>query len=153
MSNSSSDNLGNNSGAPSKEANGAGTKSTRISRREFGLDAAIGAAAAAALSISPPSLLNARRDPDNISSATPTGEQETAAAKPMLTPEQSHDVEAKLANIVRKYGERLSEEQRKHLRKILVYNETMLAPVRAFALQNGDPPVSVLKLSSGKNSE
>jgi len=155
VSNSSSDNLGNNSGAPSKEANGAGTKSTRISRREFGLDAAIGAAAAAtaALSISPPSLLNARRDPDNISSATPTGEQETAAAKPMLTPEQSHDVEAKLANIIRKYGERLSEEQRKHLRKILAYNETMLAPVRAFALQNGDPPVSVLKLSSGKNSE
>ena len=125
----------------------------RISRREFGLDATIGAAAAAALSLSPPSLLNARRDPDNISPAIPAGEQETAGAKPTLTPEQSRDVEAKLANIIRKYGERLSEEQRKHLRRILAYNETMLAPVRAFALQNGDPPVSVLKLSSGKNSE
>jgi len=149
VSNSSSD----NSGAPTKDANRAETKSARISRREFGLDAAIGAAAAAALSLSPPSLLAARRDPDNISPAIPTGEQETAGAKPTLTPEQSRDVEAKLANIIRKYGERLSEEQRKHLRRILAYNETMLAPVRAFALQNGDPPVSVLKLSSGKNSE
>ena len=149
MSNSSSD----NSGAPIKDANRAETKSARISRREFGLDATIGAAAAAALSLSAPSLLAARRGPDNISPAIPTGEQETAGAKPTLTPEQSRDVDAKLANIIRKYGERLSEEQRKHLRRILAYNETMLAPVRAFALQNGDPPVTVLKLSSGKNSE
>ena len=149
MSNSSSD----NSSAPIKDANRAETKSARISRREFGLDAAIGAAAAAALSLSPPSLLNARRDPDNISPAIPMGEQETPGAKPTLTPEQSRDVDAKLANIIRKYGERLSEEQRKHLRRILAYDETMLAPIRAFALQNGDPPVTVLKLSSGKNSE
>jgi hypothetical protein len=149
VSNSSSD----NSGAPIKDANRAETKSARISRREFGLDAAIGAAAAAALSLSPPSLLAARRDPDNISPAIPTGEQETAGAKPTLTPEQSRDVDAKLANITRKYGERLSEEQRKHLRRILAYDETMLAPIRAFALQNGDPPVTVLKLSGGKNNE
>jgi hypothetical protein len=151
VSNSSS----NKSGAPIKDARGAETKSARISRREFGLDATIGAVAtaAAALSISPPSLLNARRDLENISPAIPASEQETAAAKLALTPEQSRDVEAKLANIIRKYGERLSEEQRKHLGKVLAYNETMLAPVRAFALQNGDPPVTVLKLSSGKNSD
>jgi hypothetical protein len=149
VSNSSSD----NSGAPIKDANRAETKSARISRREFGLDATIGAAAAAALSLSAPSLLAARRGPDNISPAIPTGEQETAGAKPTLTPEQSRDVDAKLANITRKYGERLSEEQRKHLRRILAYHETMLAPIRAFALQNGDPPVTVLKLSGGKNNE
>lgn len=143
MSNSSSD----NSGAPNKDANGADSKSVRISRREFGLDAAL----AAALVVSPPSLLTARRDSDNISPTNPVGEQETAAVK--LTPEQSRDVEAKLANIIRKYGERLSEEQRQHLRRILAYNETMLAPVRAFALQNGDPPITVLKLSSGENNE
>jgi hypothetical protein len=151
VSNSSS----NNSGAPIKDARGTETKSVRISRREFGLDAAVGAAAAAAaaLSISPPSLSNARRAPANISPAIPMGEQETAGAKPTLTPEQSRAVEAKLANIIRKYGERLSEEQRKHLRRILAYDETMLAPIRAFALQNGDPPITVLKLSGGKNRE
>jgi hypothetical protein len=148
VSNSSSKNSGNSSGAPVKDANRAETKSARISRREFGLDAA---AAAAAFSLSSPSLLTARRDLDNISPTIPTGEQETAT--PKLTPEQSRDVEAKLANIIRKYGERLSEEQRKHLRRILAYSETMLAPIRAFALQNGDPPVTVLKLSSEKNNE
>jgi hypothetical protein len=147
VSNSSSNNLG----PPNKDAIGAEPSSPRISRREFGLDAAVGAAAAAALSLSRPSLLTARRDPDNISPTNPTGEQETAAVK--LTPEQSCDVEAKLANIIRKHGERLSEEQRKHLHKILAYNETMLAPIRAFKLRNGDPPVTVLKLSSEKNSE
>jgi hypothetical protein len=150
VSNSSSS---NNSDAPIKDTNSAETKSARISRREFGLDAAVGVATAAAISLSPPSLLHARRDLDNISPAIPAGEQETPAAKPTLTPQQSRDVEAKLANIIRKYGERLSEEQRKHLRKILAYNETMLAPVRAIALQNGDSPVAVLKLSSGKNSQ
>jgi hypothetical protein len=29
----------------------------------------------------------------------------------------------------------------------------MLAPIRAYPLQNGDAPVTVLKLSSGKNSD
>jgi hypothetical protein len=54
---SSSDNLG----ADFIDANGAETKSARISRREFGLDAAV-AAAAATLSLSPPSSRTARRD-------------------------------------------------------------------------------------------
>ena len=58
------------------------------------------------------------------------------------------EVDAKLANIIRKHGNRLSDEQRKRLRRILSYNETMLASVRMFRLQNDDPPASVLKISS-----
>jgi hypothetical protein len=64
-----------------------------------------------------------------------------------LTWEQTEEVDAKLANIVRKYGSRLSDEQRGHLRRILSYNEKMLASIRAFPLQNGDPRASVLKVS------
>jgi hypothetical protein len=64
-----------------------------------------------------------------------------------LSPEQNEEVDAKLASIVRKYGSRLSDEQREHLRRILSYNEKMLAAVRVFPLQNGDPPASVLKFS------
>ena len=105
---------------------------------------------AAAISISSPSLLAAPRDRHSIPPKDPASEQETGVK---LTPEQSQDVEAKLADIIRKYGERLSEEQRKHLRRILAYNETMLAPIRSFALQNGDPPVTVLKLTIEKNGE
>ena len=125
------------------------TKSARISRREFGLDAAV--VAALSLSVSPTAFLAERRDRDNISPTIAAGEQETGA--PKLTAEQSRDVEAKLVNIIRKYGERLSDEQRKHLRRILAYNETMLAPIRAYALQNGDAPVTVLKVSSAKSNE
>jgi hypothetical protein len=137
--------------APIKDANGTAMKSPRISRREFGLDAAVAAAGALSISVSPTGFLAERCDRDNISPAILAGEQETGA--PKLTAEQSRDVEAKLANIIRKYGERLSEDQRKHLRRILTYNETMLAPIRAYGLQNGDPPVTVLKLSNGKNNE
>ncbi|MGD0427247.1 MAG: hypothetical protein ABSC10_11050 [Candidatus Acidiferrales bacterium] len=146
---STSSSSSDNSDAPIKDANGAKTKAARISRREFGLDAAV--AAALSLSVSPSGLLGERRDRDTISPAIAASEQDSLG--PKLTAEQSRDVEAKLANIIRKYGERLSEEQRKHLRRILAYNETMLAPIRAFTLQNGDPPVTVLKLSSGKNNE
>lgn len=60
---------------------------------------------------------------------------------------QNAEVEAKLASIVRKYGSRLSQEERLHLRKILVYNEKMLASVRAFSVENGDSPASVFKVS------
>jgi hypothetical protein len=147
VSTSSSDS--DNSNGSIKDANGAVTKSARISRREFGLDAAV--VAALSLSVSPTALLAERRDRDNISPTIAAGEQETGA--PKLTAEQSRDVEAKLANITRKYGERLSDEQRKHLRRILAYNETMLAPIRVYALQNGDAPVTVLKVSSAKSNE
>lgn len=58
----------------------------------------------------------------------------------------SDEVEARLANIVRQYGSRLSPEQVQHLRKILVENERMLAAVRSFSIENGDPPASVLKI-------
>jgi len=60
---------------------------------------------------------------------------------------QNAEVETKLANIVRKYGSRLSQEEREHLRKILAYNEKMLASVRAFSVQNGDSPASVFRVS------
>jgi hypothetical protein len=64
-----------------------------------------------------------------------------------LSPRQTEEVEAKLANIVRKYGSRLSDQQRNHLRRIVTYNEKMLASVRSFPLQNGDSPASVLAIS------
>jgi hypothetical protein len=104
----------------------------RLSRRRFGQHAAL----AAALSLSPAELLTAphhshRQGHDSIE----------------LTSEQAENVEARLADIIRKYGSRLSEEQRKHLRRMLSYNERMLASVCAFRLQNSDSPASVLKIS------
>jgi hypothetical protein len=118
----------------------------KISRRRFGRDAA----AMAALTVSPASLLGAEGDrgPASSVSTAPPGQTHSADySKLGITPEQATEVEAKLANIVRKFGSRLSPEQREHLRRILAYNERMLAGVRSFELQNGDPPASVLRIS------
>jgi hypothetical protein len=104
----------------------------RVSRREFSQQAAI--TAAAALSAAPA-----------LAAGSDFGGQAGASFK--LSPDQGQEVEAKLGNIVRKYGDRLTQEQRQHLRRILTYNERMLAAVRAFPLQNGDSPASVLKVS------
>jgi hypothetical protein len=104
----------------------------QISRRRFGQYAA----AAAGLSLSPAQFLAAPHD---------THQERHDGVD--LTPEQTREVDAKLVNIVRKYRTRLSDEQCRHLRRILSYNEKLLASVRAFPLQNGDPPAGVLRIS------
>ncbi|HSB74747.1 MAG TPA: hypothetical protein VLC12_03805 [Terriglobales bacterium] len=72
-----------------------------------------------------------------------------AAARAPAQDEGSHqnggESEARYQAIIRRYGKRLSEEQRKRLRKILDYNEKLLAPVRTFPLENGQPAATVLK--------
>jgi len=123
------------------EARPSGT-AAGISRRSFGRRAA----QVAALSLSPIPLLAAPPAPSQTSGAP---EQLSGKQNSGLAPELAQEVEAKLANIVRKYGMRLSDAQRQHLRRILTYNEKMLASVHAFSLQNGDPPASVLTLVAG----
>ena len=56
------------------------------------------------------------------------------------------EVEARYANALRVYGDRLSESQRQRLRKILVQNQRMLANVRKFPLENADSPATTLRL-------
>jgi hypothetical protein len=68
-----------------------------------------------------------------------------AAAQNEDSHQNGGDNEARYQAIIRRYGKRLSEEQRKRLRKILDYNEKLLAPVRTFPLDNGQPAATVLK--------
>jgi hypothetical protein len=98
---------------------------------------------AAAITLSPATLLGSNA---NSNQESKSGDKTPDKGSVGLTPEQSQEVEDRLDNIVRKYGNRLSGEQRQHLRRILTYNERMLASIRTFPLQNGDPPASVLKL-------
>jgi len=113
---------------------------SRISRRDFGRHAAV----AAALALSPGMVLGSPPSSPQESKAKPETPDSGLTG---LTAEQSQEVEARLTNIIRKYGNRLSIAQRDHLRRILAYNEKMLVSIRAFPLQNGDPPASVLKVS------
>jgi hypothetical protein len=132
------------------------TASNKISRRRFARQAA---AAAAAASLVPAGLLvlPAEAAPAPVAAAIPPTSTANAIAqrnaKSDLTPEQLAEVEARLANIVRKYGDRLTEEQRQHLRRNLTYHQTLLAPVRAFPLDQGDSPAFTLKLATGKDVE
>jgi len=89
-----------------------------------------------------------------------TGTLAIAAAKPVILPDepqqqaedtglspgQTQEIEARLNEVVRRYGDRLSEEQRQRVRHILEQNARMLAPIREFEVKNGDTPATTLKL-------
>jgi hypothetical protein len=120
-------------------------KTSPISRRAFGRRAAL-----AAVTLSSSAMLACNTG--SVQESKP-GEKSPDKNGGGLAPDQSQEVEARLANVVRKYGNRLSEEQRQHLRRILTYNERMLISIRAFSLQNGDPPASVLKISFGGEAD
>lgn len=67
-----------------------------------------------------------------------------------LSAEEQGEVEAQLANILRKYGKRLDGSQRERLRRILEHNQAMLRAIRSFPLRNGDAPASVLRVSQAR---
>jgi hypothetical protein len=107
-------------------------QSKQVSRREFAREVA---AAAAAAAIYPASAL-----------ATP----EEAAAPPQtpgettpLTAAAQAEVEAKYRAILRRYGSRLTEDQKKDVHRLLVEGQPSLEKLRAFPLANGDEPATV----------
>lgn len=108
-----------------------------ISRRQFGRKAALAAAA----TFTAPALLSPVTDAE-------VARPQEKKPEPLegLTLQQTAEVDARLANILRRYGSRFNEDQKARLRRILAQNERMMAPVRAFSLQNGDPPASVLRI-------
>jgi hypothetical protein len=63
-----------------------------------------------------------------------------------LTPAQLQEVDAWFNETVRRYGDRLSDEQRSRMRRILAQNQRLLAPIRDFPMDNGDTPATTLKL-------
>jgi hypothetical protein len=111
----------------------------RIPRRVFARRAALAATAIAA-----PKRLLVHAETTGLRGPFAADVQESEESK--LSPESRARVEATLQNILRKYGDRFSEDQKKRLRRIAAENERLLAAVRAFPLENWDPPANVLKL-------
>jgi hypothetical protein len=109
-------------------------------RRRFTLGAA--ATAAAAL-ISPAEALNqaAAKPPE-------TAQEKLQAAMAKLSPAAQAEVEAKLASILRKYGSRLSDEQKLDIRRVLAETQEGLEKMRAFPLDNSDQPATVFHLEA-----
>lgn len=104
----------------------------KLSRRDFARNAALAAATAAVL---PRDLLAqeekaAPRPPD----------------KPKLSPELQAEAEARIQNLFRKYGERLTDEQKADIRKQITEGMEGVEKLRAFPLDNPDEPATVLHL-------
>lgn len=104
-----------------------------ISRRDFAVSAALATAAVAAI---PANLLAQEK---------PAGEaaKPEAPQPPKLSVASQAEVEERYASILRKYGSRLNEEQKKDVHKSLVSQQQGLDQVRAFPLENWDEPATV----------
>lgn len=114
----------------------------KLSRREFARGATL-----AALAVSFPTELKGQQ-------GTPA-KPETAAAEEcesQLSPAARAEAEAKIQNVLRKYGDRLNEEQRAELRKSLFQTQEAAEKLRAFPLENGDEPAVVFRPLVGKES-
>jgi hypothetical protein len=110
-------------------------KNSGISRREFARRAAMASAAA---SLSPVEVLTAESAP-----ASPEPQQPPDL--PKLSPEGQAEVEARIHAILSQYGNRLSGEQKKDIRRLCALAQPPLDRLRAYALENGDGPALYLK--------
>ena len=120
------------------EKKDSSNSSPGISRRDFARRAVLVAATTAVI----PSNLLVR--PETIPAAAPQAAQQPE--EPKLSPESRAEAEAKLQAIFRKYGSRLSEEQKTDLRRLVKESQKSLESLRAFPLDNADQPATVFEL-------
>jgi hypothetical protein len=101
------------------------SRGPRLSRREFARGVAA-AAAAAALSTDP-----------KARTRTGIGIEESARIQSLTPP-----AEAQFQAIVSKYGDRLSEEQRGEIRRLLTQAQKASEAMRSFPLENSNEPAT-----------
>jgi len=115
-----------------------------LSRREFARGATVAAAAMAAIPGSVLSTGALAAAPVAADAALP---QQTAGEKPKLSPEAMAEVESKVAEIMRRYGEKLDDAQKADIRRLVRETQAGLETLRAFPLENSDEPATVLHLA------
>jgi hypothetical protein len=107
-----------------------------ITRRSFAKTAA--AAATVAL-INPAEALSRN---DQAKTDTPVSQKAHAALAKLSAPSRA-EVEMKVNEIFRKYGDRLNDEQKADILRIMAEGQPSLEKMRAFALENGDQPATI----------
>jgi hypothetical protein len=118
-----------------------------LGRRQF----AIGAAAAATTALIPKGnglMIDAMAQAaaaGNPPADSQSLEAKTKAAMAKLSASAQAEVEMKVASIFRKYGERLSDEQKADIRRITAESQEGLEKMRAFKLENGDQPADAFR--------
>lgn len=111
-----------------------------LGRRQF----ALGAAAAATSALLPGDLL-AQTAASEKAPDTQSLDKKTRAAMAKLSPSAQAEVEMKVSSIFRKYGDRLSDEQKADIRRIMAESQEGLEKMRAFKLENGDQPADAFR--------
>jgi hypothetical protein len=113
-----------------------------LGRRQF----ALGAAAAATTALIPKGngltidVLVQAAEAGNQPPDPQSLEAKTKAAMAKLSASAQAEVEMKVASIFRKYGDRLSDEQKADIRRIMAESQEGLEKMRAFKLENSDQP-------------
>jgi len=105
----------------------------RVSRREFARSTALAAAAAA---LAPATALSQAKENFTSLSASASPQQQAADLSD-LSPQARAEIDAKVENVIRRWGDRLSEEQKARARTIITRHVRMLETVRKFPLHNG----------------
>jgi len=109
-----------------------------LSRRDFARKAALAAASAA---IAPAAL----RAAPGISGDLANSEGQAPPSTPLSAEDQSQ-ADARVSAILRKYGERLSPEQKDEIRRLSTELQKPMIRLRAYPLVNSSQPATVLKL-------
>ena len=112
-----------------------------LGRRQF----ALGAAAAATTALLPGKAALGSPLPGDLlaqtsASADQSLDEKTRIAMAKLSASAQAEVEMKVASIFRKYGDRLNDEQKADIRRIMAESQEGLEKMRAFKLENGDQP-------------
>ena len=117
-------------------------------RRRF----TVGAAAVAASALVRPSEALEMAQQSHPAAPATSLEEQARKALAKLSPAAQAEVEMKVGSIFRKYGSRLSAEQKTDIRRVMAETQDGLEKMRAFVLENGDQPATVLKISRGKGT-
>jgi hypothetical protein len=117
-----------------------------LGRRQF----ALGAAAAATTALIPKGKALsidtlAQTAATNLPVEAQSLDQKTRAAMAKLSASAQAEVEMKVASIFRKYGDRLSDEQKADIHRIMAESQEGLEKMRAFKLENGDQPADAFR--------
>ncbi len=108
----------------------------KLSRREFAREAVLAAAVAAI-----PFDMAAQQD----KAASPAKPPQAAPAAE-LSPAAKAEAQQSYQAVMQKYGDRFYTEQKNDIARLLEQQQKAIEAVRAFALDNGDEPGTVLKL-------
>jgi hypothetical protein len=112
----------------------------KLTRRDFARAAAV-AAATATVAIAPRGEALAR----HVAAANGTHAANHLGADDAASARQA-EIDARVSDVVRRYGDRLSAEQKAEVRRLVGELQKSLDKLRAYPLENGDQPATVLRV-------